>query len=224
MQNGGLSWVVMQLADSGFPVGGFAHSAGLETAMQEGEVADETELYWFCSESIRQVGYAGLPFVNGAYEDGASLSELDAVCDAFLSNHVANRASRHQGRAFLSACERSFELEELSALKAAVRGEKLCQHFAPLFGTIARALRLPVEDARQLFLFTSIRGIISAAVRLNLIGPYAGQRLQVKLIPQLDRVLDQTVHLRGDSAAQTSPLLDVFQMGHDRLYSRLFQS
>lgn len=223
MQSGGLSWVVMQLADSGFPVGGFAHSAGLEAAMQQGAVGDETELYWFCCESARQTGYAGLPFVNSAFE-GAVLSEQDVLCDAFLSNHVANRASRHQGRAFLSACERSFELEELGVLKAAVRGGKLCQHFAPLFGVIAKALHMTLDEARQLFLFTSIRGTISAAVRLNLIGPYAGQRLQVKLIPLLDQVLDQTVHLRGESVVQTAPLLDVFQMGHDRLYSRLFQS
>jgi urease accessory protein len=83
---------------------------------------------------------------------------------------------------------------------------------------------MSLDEARQLFLFTSIRGTISAAVRLNLIGPYAGQRLQVKLIPLLDQVLDQTVHLRGETAVQTAPLLDVFHMGHDRLYSRLFQS
>ena len=31
-------WMVLQLADSAFPTGGFAHSAGLEAAAQAGEI------------------------------------------------------------------------------------------------------------------------------------------------------------------------------------------
>ena len=34
----GSPWRVLQLADSGFPTGGFAHSGGLESAVQHGSV------------------------------------------------------------------------------------------------------------------------------------------------------------------------------------------
>jgi urease accessory protein len=220
-----LPWLVLQLADSAFPVGGFAHSAGLEAALQLGEIERTPEaLAWICSELIQQTSQASLPFINSAHTHPENLVELDRRFDAFMSNHVANRASRVQGRAFLSTCCRSFELPELETLRGVVRDSRGSAHFAPLFGAICKSLRIGLEDTRQLFLFVTVRGALSAAVRLNAVGPYAAQQLQIALIPLMDRVLDETAHLDASAAAQTSPLLDLFQMSHDQLYSRLFQS
>jgi len=224
MLGGGISWIVLQLADSGFPVGGFVHSAGLEAAVQSGEVRGAESLEWFCTEAARQAAYGGLPFIHGIYEDPSRLDELDGICDALLSNHVANRASRNQGRAFLAACERSFELPAFVEMRERARTQKLRQHFAPLFGAAAHTLQLSLADTRQLFLFSNVRALMSAAVRLNVVGPYVSQQIQVRLVPALDSLLDQTEHLRAEDAAQTAPLLEICQMAHDRLYSRLFQS
>ena len=221
----GTSWLVLQLADSGFPVGGFAHSAGLEAAIQTGEVSNTRDsLGQFCSELANQTAYASLPFVNSAHTDPQQFHALDERLDAFLSNHVANRASRVQGKAFLATCCRSFELPELDALKQATRDKKLPSHFAPIFGAVCRALNISLTDTRQVFMLLTIRGALSAAVRMNAIGSYEAQQIQVALIPTLDNVLDETARLEAVDALQTTPLLELFQMSHDRLYSRLFQS
>ena len=50
------------------------------------------------------------------------------------------------------------------------------------------------------------------------------QQMQLALTPAMDRALDETAHLTAEEASQTAPLLELFQMTHDRLYSRLFQS
>ena len=102
-------WVVWQLVDSAFPTGGFAHSSGLEAAWQQGEVGGRDELIALVEVSLEQLGYAGLPFVMATFDHPATLVQADTLCEAFLTNHVANRASRAQGRAFLTAVERIFK-------------------------------------------------------------------------------------------------------------------
>ena len=101
-------FILWQLADSAFPTGGFAHSLGLEAAWQHGEVRNRTDLASFIEAGLQQLGHAALPFVTAAFDAPEKLSEFDQLCDVFTTNHVANRASRAQGRAFLSAVERIF--------------------------------------------------------------------------------------------------------------------
>ena len=106
----------MQLVDSNLPTGGFAHSAGLEAAWQQGRVRDPAELSAFVQAAIGQAAYSSLPSLAQAHalsvcsssEDDScadtirSLSKIDAGQQALLaSNATACRASAIQGAAIL---------------------------------------------------------------------------------------------------------------------------
>ncbi len=214
-------WVIWQLADSAFPAGGFAHSGGLEAAWQAGEVGDADSLRQFARDSIVQAAHAALPFVNAAHEDPDRIEALDALCDAFLSNAVANRASRAQGRAWLAACASTWPCDALRVLE---ERPSRSGHLAPIFGAATRAIGCPRQTAQKLFLQLTVRGVFAAAVRLGIVGPYAAQRLQAGCAGDLDRVLERCADVTEKDVAQTAPLIDVRQATHDRLYSRLFQS
>jgi len=218
-------WSILQFADSGFPSGGFAHSAGLEAAMRFGGLDDSEKLEAFVRASLWNTGHSTLPFVAAGHDDPSEVWPLDDRLDAQLTNHVANRASRTLGRSFLSTCCEVFEGSFIARLAETARSDRaLPVHLAPIFGATLGAQGLLRDDALRVYLYTALRGLISASVRLGLIGPHEGQRLQARHGPTLDDVLASCGSLRIEQAATTAPLLDVFGAMHDRLYARLFQS
>ena len=211
-------WLLWQLADSAFPTGGFAHSGGLEAAWQHGEIRSAGDLSYFLETYMCQIATSMIPFVTAGHGDPDQLESWNRRCDAFLTNHVANRASRLQGRAFLNSASRIFG--------AVLNLGKVCDpsHYAPTFGVITRKLSLEKSTTAQLFAFQSLRGVIAAAVRLGIVGPMGAQTIQHRMIARVAEILESVGEVEIEDIASTSPLLEIWQAAQDRLYSRLFQS
>jgi urease accessory protein len=165
-----------------------------------------------------------MPFAHATFLGGIPFGEIDLRCDAFLSNHVANRASRLQGQAFAASVDRIFGGRELKEFYEVLLTENFPGHFAPVFGAVARLLSLEESSTARLFVFTQLRGCISAAVRLNIVGPGEGQGIQCRLTEAAELAAQRFGEVAIEDVAQTAPLLDLWQGTQDRLYSRLFQS
>lgn len=217
-------WLLWQLADSAFPTGGFAHSGGLEAARQHSEVRGGESLMDYLRVLLNQLAHAAMPFAHAAFVGAVDFQEVDQPCDAFLSNHVANRASRSQGQALAASAEKIFGGHELQTFRARLLDENLPGHFAPVFGAVVRMLALEPDATARLFVFTQLRSSISAAVRLNIVGPGEGQGIQHRLTDAAEQAARRFGEIALEDVAQTAPLLDLWQGTQDRLYSRLFQS
>ncbi len=212
------SWLLLQLVDGAFPSGGFAHSHGLEATLHlRGVERIET----FLEEALWQAGRTSLPFVRAACE-GHPLPALDALFDGSCTSHVANRASRAQGRAFASSCARIWDDAPVQRIGA--HGARGPAHHAPVFGAVFGALGLAPVDAQRGYLHGTARGVLSAAVRLGLIGPLEAQQVLAEKSALLTHVLANCRHLAPAENAVAAPLVELFGALHDRLDGRLFQS
>lgn len=216
-------WRVWQLVDSAFPTGSFAHSLGLESAWHHGEVADTRDLQAFVRASLLQAAHSALPLLNDGYRAPDRLDEWDALNDAFLTNVAANRASRVQGRTLAATAARIWPHPTLDDLVTRTTST-LSAHVAPIFGMVFRHLGVSLPTARQAFLFSVSRGVLSASVRLGIAGSYESQQIQSACVPWATHLLDAQQSAGHADLAQTSPIIDILQGAHDRLYSRLFQS
>ncbi|RMZ82579.1 hypothetical protein DV738_g1539, partial [Chaetothyriales sp. CBS 135597] len=99
-------------------------------------------------------------------------------------------------------------------------------HLAPLWGCMCKALGLSLQETAYLFVFNHAKGIISAAVRASVMGPYMAQTILAS--DQLERSIRHTLervwYLTPDEATQVVPLIDLWMGRHEMLYSRIFNS
>ena len=218
------AWLVWQLADSAFLPAASPIPVDSKLSRKMARSSPLPTLKIFCAPRCNKPRTVRCRSWARASMRWSRSRRLTWLFDAFTPNHVANRASRAQGQAWLASAERSFGSPAIAELRETVLRDALPGHFAPVFGAAARALGVECATALRLFVFLQLRGWTSSAVRLGLIGPLQAQAIQHRLSAHAESVAELGRELSLDDAAQTAPLLDLFHATHDRLYSRLFQS
>jgi urease accessory protein len=217
-------WQLWQLIDSAFPAGGFVHSGGLEAAVQLGEVNSSERVEAFIEASLQQCAHAAAPFTAAVVREPARFAELDRLFDVTLTNTISNKASRSQGASILATAAQVWPSPALTAAVARVRSGEVAGHLPTCFGMIAAALALSPDKAVEVLLFQHLRGLASASIRLGIIGPIEAQRLQRDLGTRCASLIATGASTPPEEATSVSPLLDLIQAQHGRLYSRLFVS
>jgi len=148
-------------------------------------------------------------------------------------------------------------LSLVDRLKLTIRREETEGHLPICWGVLTGALQLSLgififyyplvpgldnltacaERAQYLHLFLHARGLLSAAVRLNILGPYGAQQLLLHAVrPLIDREVSRCKHLHTelhnaelaeenfDGPATTWPLGEILATRHDLQHSRIFNS
>ncbi|XP_037513862.1 uncharacterized protein LOC119390342 [Rhipicephalus sanguineus] len=218
---------LLQISDSAFPTGSFAHSAGLEAAYQRGFLTTSEKVEEFLLASVENVGSFSVPFVREArqlWTDLEAIRALDRLLNASLSNHVANRASTQQGRSLIQTACATYKDAKLTEVQNWIYDGKLIGHQAVMYGIVCAFLGVPEDQAVMSFLFNSLRTTLAAAVRLGAVGTLEGQRMQFKLQSRIPEIIERHKHRTSDSAANVFPLVDVMQSSHDQLFARMFYS
>jgi len=209
---------LLQLVDSGFPSGAYAHSFGLEWLQAQDSFDLEALLRARLSDAVAELE---LPLLRVAYqaEDVSRLVELDGLMDVLTPVREFRLASRSVGRGFLRAAVkvRPGGLPERTA-------DAGVEHQPVVFGVVVRHWDVPLMEGLAAYAMQAVRQQLTAAQRLGRISQSVVQELLEALKPAIRRAVGRSLRVLPEEAGSFSPWFDLAGMRHERQFARLFLS
>jgi urease accessory protein len=225
------AWLAaLQFADGLFPAGGFAHSLGLETYVQDGVVRDREGLEAFVAAVL--VGSAGpsdavavAAAVRLAAEgDVAGWLDLDARLEAMKPVPESREASRQMGRQTLRVAA-ALEPDHVLAELARAVGEGLAPgHHAAAFGAALGRAGVEPEVAAAAYLHSTVTLLVGAGLRLMALGQLDGQRVVAAMRSRIARLAAAAATASPADMWSFNPGLELAGIRHATLDTRLFRS
>jgi len=223
---------LMQLSDATLPTGGFAHSCGVEAASQLGffnklSISEDEAVRQFITVAALSTLRLQGPYVIAAHKlfaGGTTTGNLQAWSDLDLklhshlvSNAIACKASTQQGTALCRVLTYWLQASGKANVKLPRSG-----HMATSFGLATALLKLPPNVALRALSHCSVRDAVSAAVRLNLLGPLQAVEVQASIMENVLKETSKVAHTDVADAAQSAPWVETAHASHDILEARLF--
>ncbi|HXC30932.1 MAG TPA: urease accessory UreF family protein [Verrucomicrobiae bacterium] len=221
---------LLQFSDGLFPAGAYAHSFGLEAAVQSGGVRDAAGVEAFlrayldgCSAPTDAVAVACARRA-AANEDLASLMAVDEMLDAMKAPSELREASRQMGRQTLRVANHLPGHPLLEEFGRAVASEKTPGHHPAVFGMIGGILQWDALEMSSAYLYSTSAALVGAALRLLPLGQLAGQRILWNVRPIIAALAPEAHGKREEEMWSFAPALEIASMRHALLDARLFRS
>ncbi len=221
---------LLHLADPTLPIGGFSHSNGLETYVQQGIVHDAASAEEFVRSMLaHNIKYNDAALVRLAYQAAASgnlpeLIQLDQECTALKSPKEIRQASTKLGGRLLKIFSPQTEHPLAREYEKAIRENKAAGHYCLVFGLYAFLFRIPAEEVLLAFYYNAAVGMVTNSVKLIPLGQLDGQAILFRLHPLLPQLVQETLALARELVGSCNTGFDIRGMQHERLYSRLYMS
>lgn len=195
-----------------FPVGAFAYSHGLETAIQDGRINDARQLQnWLVDVLVHGSVRADLVLMSAAF-NASDVAGIDEVARAFQPSKERLRETERMGAAFARTVRDVWELDVPDCL------------YPVAVGRAAGQKRLGFEQVAGLYAHAFAANLVSAAIRLVPLGQTEGQGVLQALTPHCAELAKATMGATLDDLASSAFMSDIAAMRHEVLEPRVFQS
>ncbi len=220
---------VMQLSDSFFPTGIFATSNGLEFLFTEKKIQGMTDVIDMIRINIiQQMGPSDCVALANAF-DSANKHDFDKVIEAdnivFATKSIKEirNASVRSGVQLIKCVSEFVKDDEiLNQYKNNIIKNEAHGIFPVAFAICCNALKIKKEKSMTMLLYGFTVGVVGAALRLGLIQHFEGQ----KIIHSIKPIISQTIKEYSNKSLfemwQFAPQVDIIQMSHEKLDSKMF--
>jgi urease accessory protein len=215
---------LLQLASPALPIGAFAYSQGLETALELGFIVDEASAGEFLAGVLGDgLARLELPLLSRLY--AAWVRDDDAACERWSALLLASRETRerreeelHLGRA-LARLLADQGIPEAAAWHA----RETVTHLA-LFALAGVRFGVPSAALVPAYAFAWAENQVGALSRLVPLGQLAAQRVLASLAALVPAACTRAEALGDDEIGATLPGLALASALHETQYTRLFKS
>lgn len=221
---------LLHLVDPTLPIGGFNHSNGLETFVQQGKVNSKATLEQYVQTQLSQNwiyndgAYLSLAFDAMQAGDLARLIQLDQQLGASKIARESREGSYKLGVRLLKIFSRYEQNETLTAFGQAISSQQ-CKGFFPIvFAVVAQAMQLDKAETLYAFYYNSAVGAVTNGVKLVPLSQMDGQDILFALRQPIAQAVENSLSPDPDWLGAATLASDIRSMQHETLYSRLYMS
>jgi urease accessory protein len=203
-----------------FPVGGFAYSGGLESAVRDNHVVGADDLgEWLETFFLDGAGWNDAVLLTEAWNAGNDKARRHAAAE--LASALAGLAERHlettaQGNAFLEAA--------FPWLEHLLFDDGQTVPYPVAVGACAATSGIGLRPVLQAYLNGMAGQALSAAIRLSVLGQKQAMSLLAALEPVLLEAVQRAEMSSLDDLGSATVIADILSARHETLGVRLFRS
>lgn len=221
---------ILHITDPTLPIGGFSHSNGLETYVQQKLIRNASVTEDFVKSMLKNNYKYNDAFAVRLAHEFSSKKKLDEIlsldneCQTLKAPQEVREGSQKLGTRLLKIYTALLNDPFLDQVNVHIEQKKMQGHYAVTYGIITSILKIDREKAVCAFLYNAAVGMVTNAVKLVPLGQTDGQEIIYRVQDLIENLTLEIMKLERDMHGVCNTALDIKCMQHEHLYSRLYMS